>query len=297
MALDGKPGDMQPTDGGSRLVKWVVGFFLLAGLVVGAVSIYYFRFVERPLSSPWLTPAGNELVLVRAQHFYVALPISRCLKGVDLTSTGNIPGPVGAAFMLDLQPNGEIQWNPAGPTPELALNNYQNSVLYLSDAISRARMQVANVTGDSKEKMVMYQWTLIVIGAITTILISIKSMSNERTPVYLTIGILAIIFSALGTACSSIIAFDSPVETYSRNERALLQLRQLHTDLAAEVVSANDPCKPMDINKPDDSKVKRLKDFSARLTGILNASSGAGGSSAPGAPSGPGTNPPPRPPG
>jgi hypothetical protein len=189
--------------------------------------------------------------------------------------------------MLDLQASGEMRWAPAGPTPEFALTNYQNSALYLSDAISRGRIQAAKAAADSDDKRIMYQWALIVIGAITTILISIKSMSNERTSVYLTIGILAIIFAALGTACSSIIAFYNPNDLYYRNERALLQLRQLHIDLAAEVVSANDPCEPMDINKPDNPKVKRLKDLTTRLTGILNAASGVGETSGQ-TPAGPG---------
>src|SRR5437016_6288364 len=118
-----------PAGGGSGLVKWVVGFFLMAGLVVAAVSMYYFRVLERPVSRFSLPLADSELIQARAQHFYVALPISRCFKGVDLTGS-NIPGPVGAAFMIDLQANGEMRWAlpPEVPTPEFALNNYQNSV-------------------------------------------------------------------------------------------------------------------------------------------------------------------------
>ena len=241
----------------------------------------------------WGTPAGEELVHARAQHFYIALPISRCFKGVDVTRE-YVPPMVGASLMLDLQPAGYIQWqnvdNSFGPTSEVALTNYQSSVLYLSDAIRRARMRAAALTADNKDRAVRYQWALIIIGAITTVLISIKSMSNERTPVYITVGILAIIFSALGTACSSIIAFQNPGDIYARSERALVLLRELHMDLAVEAVSADDPCEPMNRSKPDDSKVKGLKDISSRLTGILNNLSavGASGQNPPTSSGGPG---------
>jgi hypothetical protein len=140
-------------------------------------------------------------------------------------------------------------------------------------------MQIASIVADSRAKMELYQWTLIILGAITTILVSIKAMSNERTPVFVAIGILAIISSALGTACSGIISFYSPNDTYVRSERALLQLRQLHTDLSFEVASAVALCKPINSENPDDLKTKSLKDLSTRLTEILTAS-GTGAASA-----------------
>jgi hypothetical protein len=186
--------------------------------------------------------------------------------------------------MLGLEPTGELTWPDGGesvgtkPVLKLKLNNYQAPILVLSDAISRARMQIAGIVADSKAKMELYQWTLIILGAITTILVSIKSMSSERTPVFVAIGILAIISSALGTACSGIISFYSPNDTYVRSERALLQLRQLHTDLSFEVANAVAPCDPIKSDNPDDLKTKNLKNLSTRLTEILYAS-GTGTSS------------------
>jgi hypothetical protein len=206
----------------------------------------------------------------------VAVAVARCFPDVDLT--GNLPATIVASLMLGLEPTGELMWPDAEelvgskPAPKLELNNYQASILVLSDAISRARMQIASIVADSKAKMEFYQWTLIILGAITTILVSIKSMSNERTPVFVVIGVLAIISSALGTACSGIISFYSPNDTYVRSERALLQLRQLHTDLSFEVASAVALCKPINSENPDDLKTKSLKDLSTRLTEILHTS-------------------------
>jgi hypothetical protein len=223
----------------------------------------------------WQSPAGRELISARAQHFAVAAAVARCFN-VDLT--GKPPAAIVASLMLDLEPTGELRWPDdtelveSKPAPRLELNNYQASMLVLSDAISRARMRIATIVADSKAKMELYQWTLIILGAITTILVSIKSMSNERTPVFVAIGILAIISSALGTACSGIISLYSPNDAYVRSERALLQLHQLHTDLSFEAVSAAALCKPINSENPEDLKTRSLKDLSTRLTEILNAS-------------------------
>jgi hypothetical protein len=48
----------------------------------------------------------------------------------------------------------------------LKLNNYQAPILVLSDAISRARMQIAGIVADSKAKMELYDPQCIGYGHI-----------------------------------------------------------------------------------------------------------------------------------
>jgi hypothetical protein len=225
----------------------------------------------------WQTPAGRELVPARAQHFLVALAVARCFPHVDLTNRP--PASIEASLMLGLEPTGELTWVGASDaTPGLELNPYQASMLVLSDAISRARLHSASILADNKAKMELYQWTLIILGAITTILVSIKSMSSERTPVFVAIGILAIISSALATACSGLISFYNPNENYVRSERVLLQLRQLHTELGFEAAGAVDLCKLTNNETPDDLKTKNLKQLLERFKEVYNAA-GTGTSS------------------
>jgi len=278
-----------------RIFKWIGVFIFSGAALVGIAAIIYLLaqghstwqgmlatalgFQQNDADRAWQTPEGKELTSAKAQHFFIAVPIARCFQRVDLSD--NRAGSVSVALMLGLHPLGYHEWDKgesagANPAPVLNLNNYQASVLILSDAVSRARMQIAGIVASSKTRMERYQLALIIIGAMTTILISVKSIANEKTRGYVTIGILAIVFSALGTACASINAFYSPSDTYARSERALLQLRQLHTDLSLAVASADDLCKPMDSQAPNDLKTKSLKDFSTRLTEILNGS-GAGG--------------------
>lgn len=272
-----------------RICKWIGGLIFIGAALVGVAAIVYYLVLDPSARQQlfanvaqsdqrraWQTPAGRELIPARAQHFSIAVSVARCFPDVGLF--GDLPAIIVGSLMLGLEPTGELTWPGDGesvgtkPAPRLKLNNYQASILVLSDAISRARLQIAGIVADSKAQMELYQWMLIILGAITTILVSIKSMSNERTPVFVAIGILAIISSALGTACSGIISFYSPSDTYMRSEKALLQLRQLHTDLSFEVASAVALCKPLNSESPDDLKTKSLKDLSTRLTEILNAS-------------------------
>jgi hypothetical protein len=80
---------------------------------------------------------------------------------VDLT--GSLPATIVGPLMLGLEPTGELTWPDGGESvgtarvPKLKLNNYQAPILVLSDAISRARMQIASTVADSKAKMELYQ--------------------------------------------------------------------------------------------------------------------------------------------
>jgi hypothetical protein len=130
--------------------------------------------------------------------------------------------------------------------------------------------------------MFWFQFTIVGIGAITTILISVKSISNSGQSEfaghwYFWIGIAAIIFSSLGTAASALNSFYGPRETYLKTERSLSALRQLHSDIVARVTSTTDTEHPENCPKSnpankDDLYGKQVQDWSAKYGAIVTAS-------------------------
>jgi len=236
---------------------------------------------------PWSTVAGQELQRANEEHWYIALPLTRCFREIDLSDTQNVPGQVTVAFMLGQMPDGSDSWGAsAAHPPEFELTNYQRSVLLLSHSIARARAQLAAAADAAQTKMVRYQWCIVIVGALTTILVSIKSMSQGQSRPYFVVGIMAVVFSAAGTAVSSMNSFDSPNASFVKTERGLVQLRQLHLDLALMVFVEKDNCSGMETIDADagnsgnsayrDERAKRLADMTNRLKEIL-ATSGFGG--------------------
>jgi hypothetical protein len=235
--------------------------------------------------SAWHTPAGEELIRATTDHFIIAIPLSKCFKGVDLSLNGSdqIAGQVSLAFLLGLQPNGEQSWGTSpSSAPDIQLNNYQRTILYISQSISRARGELASSAAQNQSSMISYQFLIIILGAMTTILVSIKSMSQGNTKPYFVIGILAVVFSASGTAMSSINSFVGPSEAYVRSERALLQLRQLHMDLELLIAEDKNVCKEFDAESLNDTRAKKIADIAGRLkeivgqTGIASNASSSG---------------------
>jgi Protein of unknown function (DUF4231) len=113
---------------------------------------------------------------------------------------------------------------------------------------------------------------VIVIGAITTTLISVKATAGTNqtnTRLYQIIGIAAIILSALGTMASGLNSFYNPQDKYARHQKSLYMLKQLHVEVASAVSSQDvDLCRAT-MKEP---YITKVKDWSTRLAAILNAS-------------------------
>lgn len=263
----------------ARFFKWLAGgIAILCVLATVAVAVFYATAddskkaqLKALIVGPSRTSSYDEWLSAYTQHYYIALPISQCFQGIKLLSSNSQE--INMSLMVGLQPDGTYQFGQSEPNgPEIRLNNYQVSLIYLSDAISRARLAAAAENVTNRSRMNMFEWTLVVIGAITTILISIKSMANAQSPRYVTIGILAIIFSALGTAGTSLNAFFSPGDAFTRSERTLLQLRKLHTDISAYVAAhSGDLCMTMTADDQAEPKSKAVKEFWDRLGQIVSA--------------------------
>lgn len=284
-------------------IRIFVGLALLCGL--GASTLFALGGTEiRSLMTPaifrpypdgrdssWHTAGGEERVRASNEHFNIALQISRCFPGINL-AWGNEgpPAKVSVAFMLNMQPNGEEIWTNADTqASDVELTNWHRAVLTISRSAIATRTELAASAAQSRSTMLLYQWLIVIVGALTTVLVSIKSMSNgeeSNNRGYFLVGILAVVFSAIGTALASINSFVGPNDAYVRSERALLQVRQLHLELALQVAQEKDVCHSFDPDKTDDPRGKQLTDLSTRLKEVV-ASSGfsSNSSSAAGAPS------------
>jgi hypothetical protein len=217
--------------------------------------------------------ARQEWHFARLDHEAIAMAIAQCLNRVgDLYNTSSLiydqlyPSSAPTGIFWGRSSSTNTQFTPK-------LTTLQRSSVYLSNAIVRARVDTAIAVYDNYMRMNSYQIAIIVLGAITTILISIKAMSSDNKPPYFIIGILAIVFSSIGTATSALNTFHGHRESYSRNQRSLATLRQIHHELA---IMMSSEANPDNCHQMTEDNNKRIKDWSTRLTAILNNAEAAG---------------------
>jgi hypothetical protein len=226
----------------------------------------------------WHTPAGEELIRANSQHYFVAYYISQCFGAIasDFAWRDGPSDRIAIPFMLGLGPNGETSWGGGGEFTKVKLTNYQRSILTLSSAISSARTQLAAAAADNETTRYLLQVSIIIIGALTTIFVSIKSIIDKNATYSIQIGILAVVFSAVGTGLSGLNSFVGPGASFATAERALIQARQLQLDLGLFVAQQKDLCAEFDPDKTVDTRTKKITELSEKLRDILG--SGLGGS-------------------
>jgi hypothetical protein len=152
----------------------------------------------------WQTPAGKELIRANNEHYYLAYNIARCFNLDFAFGSRGPPATISIPFILGLQPRGDVEWDNTARRwhrlqrrASLKLTNYQRSILALSTAISSARTQSASTAADSDIARYILQLLIILVGAATTIFVSLKSIIKADTNASLVIGILAGARSAL----------------------------------------------------------------------------------------------------
>lgn len=120
------------------------------------------------------------------------------------------------------------------------------------------------------QRIRLYQTLILVIGALATIAIGVKStLPREAKPsLSIAIGIFALSLSAAGTAVSSMSSFDGSQSIALRDQRALSQLQQLHWRVASDVLSKTGLCKTP-ATDPGDA-MKQVDAWKARLETILD---------------------------
>ena len=128
-------------------------------------------------------------------------------------------------------------------------------------------MELAGVISYNDWVMRVLNIAIIIIGAITTTLISVKATAGSeqmKSRVYQIIGIAAIILSALGTMAAGLNSFYNPQQKYTQNQKSLDMLKHLHVEVASAVSSQDlDICHAK--MSEDTNKMKMVKGWSARL--------------------------------
>lgn len=241
---------------------------------------------------------AHEWRLASAEHKNIAEAVAACS---GTTNFAVLPAAVRAQLRLDILPDGakrgeeerktealketvalETRGFAAEPKGEasLFLSNYARTAIYLSDEITRSRIESANNAYVNHWVMVGFQWIIVFIGALTTILISLKSImtADDGAKAWsLRIGIAAILCSSIGTATSALNTFYGPREAYLKAERSLAALRQLHSDIAIQIGSIRESqgkkeCPSFDPSNKEDALYKQVQDWKTKLGAIVNAS-------------------------
>jgi hypothetical protein len=218
--------------------------------------------------------AYDEWNAAKADHDVVVSVAEQCrLETAKFTHKLTVPAPLltivptesrGTAPVNDRLPGAETS------KVEVETPSYMLAAIILSNEIGRSRVDVAgNKTRDNAWTQII-EWALVLIGAITTVLISIKSLTAERSSVFTAIGIAGIIFSTLGTSLAAINSFYSPRSIYERDERTLSNLRSLHLQLVNGLTREPDLCQSWD-NRGQDWRFVRIKSLADRYVVIASA--------------------------
>jgi hypothetical protein len=242
-------------------------------------------------------PVSSEWRAVRGDHKIIAYAIASCKQFRQKYGNFDImPRHLFSLLLLDLTPLGGHDFSPgtvasdqsstvkaeanqvdltsnipSGTTENLPeLTHYQQSMLLMSDAIARARLEAARQADSTTYKAMAFGWFTVALSGLATLFITIKaSMSVPKAGEYdwkfLTIGYFAMAISALVTVLSSAKQFYDPQRTYKSSEAALLELRRLQNQVSFEFIRTWDDSKCSIENNDFDTL---LRAWSQRLANI-----------------------------
>ena len=149
------------------------------------------------------------------------------------------------------------------------LPGYLDAVLYLSQQIGRARVELAGMVFIQHILMQLFEWTIIATGLFTTVLISVKSLASPKSRGFLTMAVAAVVLSSFGTAVATLNSFYTPRVAYEGNRQSLGMLRNLHRSLAGAALRQNDACN----DKGDwakDWRLRQLRTFNGNFQMIMS---------------------------
>ncbi len=262
-----------------RIPGW---FFIPTVVAIGTVATFSLLYIGG-LPQLWPPPkfdysqlkseVAQEWRYATTDHEGIAHAIAACNKISDLRSQ---PDYILSQLRIGVAPDGTYASMSDGGKSgeEYKFTNFQRAVIYLSDAIRRARYVAATTVTENHSNMAKFEVAIVVIGAITTVLISIKALATANEEWLFWLGIAAIIFSAAGTATSALNSYFKPNELYTSSVKSLANLRQLHTEIAVGVMGISNPdnCPKIDLNQKNDENRKQLQDWSTRFAAIINPS-------------------------
>jgi hypothetical protein len=258
---------------GWRALNTVAGIALL--IVALLLGFGGWRLYSALKTEDGLTAAAyDEWSSAKADHAVIVAIAKQC-EQTSATFSHPFAVPVPLLTIIPDTRHGKMLPNDTPPdttAPALKVEtpSFMLAALVLSNGIGRSRVDVAGDRARDSAWMQIFEWVLVLFGAITTMLISIKSLSAERSATLTAIGIGAIIFSTLGTSIAAVNSFYSPRSTYERDERTLTNLRSLHLQLATGVTRDGDLCSTW-TNWSKDWRFARIKALTDQYTAITTA--------------------------
>jgi hypothetical protein len=226
-------------------------------------------------SEPFYTGQDNsarEYGSARSDHAAIALGIGQCYTGYRDPLKWSTPTRAVLLFNLDQYSMRSLRIKEAASNDEPpALNPFHTAAISYSDRISRDRVYFRKELEDNHWKAGLYQSLILVIGALATVAIGVKSIlpREARPSLSITIGIFALSLSAAGTAVSSMSSFDGSQAIAMRDQRTLAQLQQLHWRVASDVLAKTALCKTT--NADPGEAMKQVDAWKARLETILDS--------------------------
>jgi hypothetical protein len=213
-----------------------------------------------------------EITRANTAHYAIANWVSNCLgaPSIDL-----LPPALQDFLESPRRLTPRFGANTPGPT-RLPLI-LERGTLELSKTITSERISLAGEVDQNHNTLQIMTIVSIVIGLITTILVSLSSTEFGRGDnVYSrTIRIFSIIFPALGTAMAAVIAFYNPRDAMNKASHTLASLTQLHGQMLASLAVTS--CQ----DAPDNIRLTaaKLGDWVKRYQDIETVANAVAGSS------------------
>jgi hypothetical protein len=214
--------------------------------------------------------------VVVQDHDAISERVQTCMR---LNPSADLPRAVEYEFETGVEKRHDFASGGKWPAEIRPLNRWERLLLQLSDQISEQRVKLMGKVRSSYFFWEVATIVSILVGMITTILVSLSSINigaagRGRHQI---IRVLAIVFPVLGTATAAVIGFYSPQAAWAHASRTLASLTQLHGQIALTVWRL--PCPEVDA-VPSSPWVQALNSWSDRyidIQTISNASGEAGG--------------------
>jgi hypothetical protein len=210
-----------------------------------------------------LDATSREYSAARSDHEAVTLAVENCYW----SNASGLPTAVA------LQTHRVTDGDSGGPS--MALNPFHFAALSFSDRLARERLAFSQELVNSRTYSRAYQLAIIIVGALATVVMAIRSMKKWGDNAACWISFSAIALSAIGTVLSSWSSFDGGTTIALRDQRALSQLQQLHWRIASDVLAEVEVCRNpgMWLTSTADAKssMQRVDAWKARMEEILNS--------------------------
>lgn len=218
--------------------------------------------------------ALKEFGAARSDHAAIALSIGECYDEIGDPIHWSPTVRAMLLFELDEHLMHRLTYDPAVDSgadgrAAPALNPFHAAAISFSDRVSRNRLEFRRELEDSRWWSNLFQILILALGAAATILVSIRSVVEKNNNLAKIVGVLAIVFSAGGTAISSMNTFEGSQATALRDQRALSQLQQLHWRIASDVLKKPELCSAPET--PPGKAMEVVDAWRTRLESILDS--------------------------